>query len=113
MLLLLHTDQQSGFTLVVVSLTHKTAIEHPGSHQGQRKQEEDEVGVIPGTWMEGNFVHDTAQVYRYNNWTELPPLFRLYTVYMYIPDLCVKQLHPPRRPGLTTTATCPYLRCEH
>lgn len=96
MLLLLHTDQQSGFTLVVVSLTHKTAIEHPGSHQGQRKQEEDEVGVIPGTWMEGNFVHDTGQVYRYTTTGQSYLHCSDYILYICIFQICVSNscIHP-------------------
>lgn len=32
------------------SLTHEAAVEHPGSHQREREQEEDVVVVVPGTW---------------------------------------------------------------
>lgn len=31
------------------SLTHEAAVEHPGSHQREREQEEDVVVMVPGT----------------------------------------------------------------
>lgn len=30
--------------------THEAAVEHPGSHQQEGEQEEDEVVMVPRTW---------------------------------------------------------------
>lgn len=34
----------------VRSLTHEAAVEHPGSHQHEGEQKEDEVVMVPRTW---------------------------------------------------------------
>lgn len=43
----------------VKSLTHETAVEHPGSHQHEGEQKEDEVVMVPCTWKTTNVSNDS------------------------------------------------------
>lgn len=47
-------------TLCVKSLTCETTVEHPGSHQHEGEQKQDEVVMVPCTWKTTNVLDETS-----------------------------------------------------
>lgn len=63
-----HSVSDGVATLAVAELTHDTAVQHPGSHQHEGEQKEDEVAMVPRTWGKENNQINLKDAKNYKRW---------------------------------------------